>query len=323
MSNKANPAAIGAFVVGAVALAVVAVLVLGSGKLFRHTTRAVCFFTGDVMGLNVGAPVKFKGVDVGSVAEVRLRISEETGVPNADTVKRGVRMPVIIEIDNDKVTQEGATRTLDRGRLKQLIDVGLRAQLVSQSLVTGLLLVKLDFNPDVPPVYVLPPDSNLIEIPTMPTSMQQIQAAAQDVVRRLEQIDIERLVAAATGALEGVQRLAASPALQTTVDDLPSVVASAKTTLASLNELLVRVDREQGPLLQSVEHRPELGFVCFHPVLSPICDRMTPRAVRPSTRTESLSVGRTWRTNSVSCTTGCRLSQSQSIPKGRPYCTMK
>ena len=73
MSNRANPAVIGAFVVGAVALAVTGLLIFGSGKLFKRTTKAVCFFTGDVMGLNVGAPVKFKGVDVGSVAEVRLR----------------------------------------------------------------------------------------------------------------------------------------------------------------------------------------------------------------------------------------------------------
>ncbi len=263
MSNKANPAAIGAFVLGAVVLTVAALLVLGSGKLFRHTTRAVCFFTGDVMGLNIGAPVKFKGVDVGSVAEVRLRIAEETSAVTSEAVKAGVRMPVVIEIDNDKVTEGGATRPLDTERLEHLIEVGLRAQLVSQSLVTGLLLVKLDFDPEIPPVFVLPRDSTLLEIPTAPTTMQEITAAAQDVVRRLEALDLERLVGAATGALEGVQRLAASPALQSAIDELPATVSNLNTTITTMKDLLTHVDREQAPLLQSLKGTSDKASVAL------------------------------------------------------------
>ena len=72
-----------------------------------------------------------------------------------------------------------------------LVELGLRAQLVSQSFLTGLLLVQLDFNPEVPPTYMLPPNSPLLEIPTVPTSMQQIQAAARDVIRKLEAINLE------------------------------------------------------------------------------------------------------------------------------------
>lgn len=266
MSNKANPALIGGFVVGAVVLATIAVLILGSGKLFKHTTKAVCFFSGDVMGLNVGAPVKFKGVDVGSVAEVRLRLAEETSEPTPETVKQGVRMPVIIEIDNEKVTQEGATRALDAARVKQLIEVGLRAQLVSQSLVTGLLLVKLDFQPDIPPTFVLPRDSKLLEIPTAPTSLQQIQAAAQDVIRRLEAIDIDRLVNSATGALESIDQLAQRPALQQTLDALPATVSNVNDAVAGLRELLTRFDREQGPLLQSLKGTSDTANVALEQV---------------------------------------------------------
>ena len=79
MGSKANPAVIGAFVVGAIALAVIGLLVFGSGQLFKNTTRIVCFFSGDTMGLNVGAPVKFKGVEVGSVTSIRIRITEQAG----------------------------------------------------------------------------------------------------------------------------------------------------------------------------------------------------------------------------------------------------
>ncbi len=250
MSSKANPVVIGAFVVGAIVLAIAGVLVLGSGKLFKRTTKAVCYFTGDVMGLNVGAPVKFKGVDVGSVAAVRIRLPEDTGGPTAEAVKQGLRIPVIIEIDNDKVTQEGATRTLDTARVKHLVELGLRAQLVSQSFLTGLLLVQLDFNPEVPPTYMLPPNSPLLEIPTVPTSMQQIQAAARDVIRKLEAINLEGLTDSATRALDSIDRVAQSPGLHQALQTLPVMLSNVNGAVTDLRPLITRA---RGPFLDSLE----------------------------------------------------------------------
>ena len=250
MSSKANPVVIGAFVVGAIVLAIAGVLVLGSGKLFKRTTKAVCYFTGDVMGLNVGAPVKFKGVDVGSVAAVRIRLPEDAGGSIAEAVKQGLRIPVIIEIDNDKVTQEGATRTLDTARVKHLVEIGLRAQLVSQSFLTGLLLVQLDFNPEVPPTYMLPPNSPLLEIPTVPTSMQQIQAAARDVIRKLEAINLEGLTDSATRALDSIDRVAQSPGLHQALQTLPVMLSNVNGAVTDLRPLIARA---RGPFLDSLE----------------------------------------------------------------------
>lgn len=252
MRSKANPAIIGAFVVGAVALAVTGVLVFGSGRLFTRSTKAVCFFTGDVMGLNVGAPVKFKGVDVGSVAEVRLRIPEGPGALTAEAIREGFRMPVIIEIDNDKVSEGGSARAIDREGLQQLIGLGLRAQLVSQSFVTGLLLVQLDFHPEVEPTFVLPPDSRLLEIPTVPTSLQKVQAAAQAVIRKLDQLDLDRLVKSTSEAIDGIKTVVRSPGLQRAVDALPDTLANLNQTVTSFREVAVRFNGEQGPVLQSL-----------------------------------------------------------------------
>jgi len=254
MSSKANSIVVGAFVVGAVVLAIAGVLVLGSGKLFKRTTKAVCYFTGDVMGLNVGAPVKFKGVDIGSVAAVRLRLAQETEAPTPESVKEGLRIPVIIEIDNEKVTQEGATQPLDTARVKQLVGLGLRAQLVSQSLLTGLLLVQLDFNPEVPATYVLPPDSPLLEIPTIPTSLQQLQAAAHNVFRKLETIDLEKLADSATRALDSIDHVAQSPGLAKTLDLLPGTVSNVDGGVTDVRQLVVRA---KGPLMDSLQSTSE------------------------------------------------------------------
>jgi paraquat-inducible protein B len=251
MATKANPATIGAFVVGALALAVTGAVVFGSGKLFRQTMRAVCFFTGDVSGLRVGAPVQFKGVDVGEVADIRLRIGEEQGDIDPELVRQGMRIPVIVEIDSERMAARGARR-LDRERVKYLIDLGLRAQLAAQSLVTGLLVVKLDFLPEMPPTYVLPSESTLIEIPTIPTSLQQAQAAFHAVVRKLDQIDLERLVTTTSEAIDGIRTVVRSPGLQRAVDMLPETLTSVNQAVASVRDLARRFDSGQGPLLQSL-----------------------------------------------------------------------
>jgi paraquat-inducible protein B len=82
MNKKMSPAMIGAFVLGAVALIVIAILVFGSGRLFRQTRNFVLYFDTSVNGLRVGAPVKLKGVEIGSVKDIRIQVGQGTA---ADT----------------------------------------------------------------------------------------------------------------------------------------------------------------------------------------------------------------------------------------------
>ena len=99
MNKKMSPAMIGAFVLGAVALIVIAILVFGSGRLFRQTRTFVLYFDSSVNGLRVGAPVKLKGVEIGSVKDIRLLVGQGTA---------GDEIPVIIEIDLKKLTRRGS-----------------------------------------------------------------------------------------------------------------------------------------------------------------------------------------------------------------------
>jgi len=107
MNKKTSPALIGAFVVGAVVLLVIAVIAFGSGRLFRQTKEFVLYFDGTVNGLHIGAPVKFKGVEIGSVKNILLQLDNDTRVD---------KIPVIIEIDLKKLTSRGATGVIAEDR---------------------------------------------------------------------------------------------------------------------------------------------------------------------------------------------------------------
>ena len=67
-----NPVKIGAFVVGGLVILVGAVLMIGSGRIFRRTYPFVSYFDGSVNGLRAGASVKFKGVEIGKVDMIKI-----------------------------------------------------------------------------------------------------------------------------------------------------------------------------------------------------------------------------------------------------------
>jgi paraquat-inducible protein B len=118
--NRANPKLIGAFVIGAVALLVIGVLLLGGGKFLTQTRTFVAYFEGSVKGLNVGAPVEFEGVKVGSVTDIQLQFL---------TAENEFRVPVFIQIEPGRMTQVGRQIDLHGQLLKPLIARGLRAKL--------------------------------------------------------------------------------------------------------------------------------------------------------------------------------------------------
>ena len=253
MSQKAKPAVVGAFVLGAVALVIAGVLVFGSGYLFKNTAEYVMFFPGTVDGLSIGAPVKFKGVEIGAVTKVRIRL--ESVQPQDPTgAAEDIRIPVFVEIDRDRVTELGGTgEELGEGMvLKQLVDLGMRAQLATQSRVTGLLFVQLDFHPDQEPTFVMPRGSMPPEIPTIPTSLEQIQTAAGKLIKKVEGMDVDQVIKGAINALAGIDRLANSPGLHESVAALPQAVARLDEAATSLKTFMANLDQRTGPVLDGL-----------------------------------------------------------------------
>ena len=253
MDKQMNPALVGAFVVGALALVVTAIVLLGSGRLFRHQHTYVLYFKSSVNGLRVGAPVKFRGVQIGSVTRILLSLNQlEYAVRTNDPSQ--IRMPVLIELDERKIISRGG-RALDLNdprNLKRLIDAGLRGQLAMESLLTGLMYVELDIHPGTQPHMVLPPNSSFQEIPTLPPELEQVQQEVGRVLAKLSQVDFVAAVHSVTAMTDAIRNLANSPKLSATLDGLQRATAKLDGAIVSIQQMANEIKTQVGPLASSL-----------------------------------------------------------------------
>jgi paraquat-inducible protein B len=232
MSKPVNKTMIGLFVVGAIVLVVVAIGVLGSGKLFKEQTPYVMVFEGSVKGLNVGSPVVFRGVKIGAVSSIHMHFNYSTKV--LTILVYADFEPTKIEITN--MDEEAAKLSSLKDRytnMRELIGRGLRAQLEMQSIVTGQLQIALDFYPDKPAVYT-GIDKTIQEIPTIPTPLQEL-------TKKLETLPLDQLVNNINLAADGLAKLVHSP-------ELKESVANLNIALRDVQSLVRNVDAQVKPL---------------------------------------------------------------------------
>jgi paraquat-inducible protein B len=230
MSKQASPTLIGAFVAGAIGLIVAGILIISGGKLLlTDKTSYVMYFQGSVNGLNIGSPVSFRGVNIGTVTDIQLVVGER------DT---DIQIPVIIEIDNTKFisSREGKPSMGDAGSIDDLVKAGLRAQLQLQSLLTGQLFIQIDFYPNTEARLV--GDGNYSrsyqEIPTVPTPIERIG-------KLLEGIPVDKVVDDIISGIEGIDRLVNS-------EDLHHSIAALREALGDFRSLVNNLDRQIEPL---------------------------------------------------------------------------
>jgi paraquat-inducible protein B len=230
MSRKANPTLIGAFVLGALALAIIATLLLAGGSWFGERRQHVLYFTGAAQGLQVGAPVVFLGVKVGTVKQIQLGL---------DPQSRRFLVPVTIEVEPQVVRTYGGENIdlRDRATVRHLVERGLRGRLRLQSLLTGQLYVDLDFHPDKPAMYASP-DPELSEIPT-------IRTAVQELTTKLEGFPMDKFLSDVAAISSAVNHLMSAQVTQ----DLPKRLDA---TLRHLESLARRFDAQGGPILADV-----------------------------------------------------------------------
>lgn len=187
MGRERKYVLIGAFGIGAVLLAVATILTVGSMRLFAQEQEFVLYFDESVNGLSVGAPIKFRGVPIGQVSDIRIRFNQRSD---------SAAIPVFGRVDTKRIREVLGVEVdfSDKRETDALVGAGLRGRLQLESLITGQLFVELDYieDPDTPfRTHQKEPVFN--EIPTSPSVMARVGTTTSDLFARLGAIDFEAL----------------------------------------------------------------------------------------------------------------------------------
>jgi paraquat-inducible protein B len=246
MSKEVNRIAIGGFVVGGIGLAVLAILVFGSGKFFQQKSLQVLFFQGSVKGLSVGSPVKFRGVDIGMVRNIQLTI-------NPDDLEFFV--PVYVEIFRNRISilGGGQLEKFDNESIDTLVnDMGLRAQLQMQSLLTGQLFINYDFYPETP-IRKVGLEKKVYEVPTIPTTLQMLTDTLEQIVEDIRKANFQELINNIAQTARGANELVNSQDLQESAAHLNSTLKDMQKFLKDADKLAVKLNRRADPIADKFE----------------------------------------------------------------------
>ena len=254
VKTKVSPTFVGLFVLGALLLGLVALTTFGGVNFFSRPQRFEVFFDESIHGLDLGSPVKLRGVRVGRVVDIHLRY---------DAARHHSSIAVVCEL-NRNVIADGQGVMIDLsspGELQKLVDDGLRAQLGINGLATGLLFVELDFlDPkQFPAPRVLDTgDTPYAVVPSVPSTISEFQASLTAILTALQKVDfaglsqelsgllvdtrqklaaldLPPLVTEATQAARAVRQLAADPAWPATLANLNGAVTELRGTMAKID----------------------------------------------------------------------------------------
>jgi len=222
---------IGVFVIGALILLMAAVVVFGSGDLFKRTSKFILYFDGSVKGLSVGAPVTFRGVNIGTVKDISLIYDSKAGT---------VTLPVIVEIEQDLIKGTPSFGDLDGD--KKLIALGLRGKLDVQSFLTGQLMISFDFYPNKPAKLRGIILKGYPELPTLPIS--------PDIFETMNDLPIKDIAKNLEATVQGINKLVNSNEIPKSLYDLQGTLQETKGAMHSVSLLSEYLEQHPESLLK-------------------------------------------------------------------------
>jgi paraquat-inducible protein B len=225
MSNSKNTSfAIGAFIVGAIGLIFIALLFFSGGRFFSEKERVIMYFEGSVQGLQVGAPVKLKGVELGQITDIQINFQNDN-----KTIVNAVTADLVLKRINSKGVR------INSGFFDEAIKNGLRAQLNFQSFLTGLLYVELDFYPDTQvKLYGLQNDYR--ELPTVATQFQELS-------KSFAEMDIKGMVTHIDEFAIELNRIVKSGEIQTTIKNVNRAAVSIEKTSTNIDVRITQLSQ--------------------------------------------------------------------------------
>ncbi|RXK53569.1 MCE family protein [Oleiharenicola lentus] len=263
MKTKLSPAAVGVFVIGAFAIGLIALLSFGGMSLFSKPHRFMVYFDESIHGLDLGSPVKLRGVRVGRVVDLAVHYDE--------AATKSV-VVVTCELNRNVITDEkgAALKIAGPADIQTMVDHGLRAQLGVLGLATGLLFVELDFeNPAEYPAAQIATPPKFVVIPAVPSAISEYQASLSEILADLKKVDFagisreaKTLLATANKKIGEADVKGLGERISRAAEAMTAFVESpeAKQAFTNLNEALVatkaavaKIDTQVDPVSEELK----------------------------------------------------------------------
>lgn len=280
MSAKANYFKIGLFIIVGILLAVTGIVVLKAGALFEKRFLMETYFDESVQGLEVGAPIKHRGVKVGTVKKIDfVRNLYRSELSPEDLYRFGRYVVVRVSVHNvfPGMTVEDMTTVLE-GQ----IDEGLRIRLATQG-VTGVVHLEVDHldAKEYPPLAITwKPE--YFYVPSAPSTIKILGETLNNIAKDLEQANIHKATAdlddllvsmkqlveethmgqlsrQATqtltefqGTVKEARELLDSPEIKKMVTDAALAAAAARRTVVAMDATAARLNKASEPLPETV-----------------------------------------------------------------------
>jgi ABC-type transporter Mla subunit MlaD len=227
MASRNAALRVGMFVVAAIA-GLLAVVFFLSGSVLHPGLPYETYFSESVQGLDNGTAVKFRGVSIGKITDIGL-VSAEYPPANGNLKNLTVYRQVVVRFSVDP-------RKLGQAvNIKQAIAHGLRVQITPQG-ITGLAYLEITFVPPTQyPVQPVPwtPDSPVL--PSIPSTLTQVQDAIAQVVSSISKVDFVKMVSDLTQLTDTLDQ-------EMTTGDAHQAIANANTLLVNLNSQVTAAD---------------------------------------------------------------------------------
>jgi len=228
MRKGPNPFKLGLFIVAAIAAAAGTSVALGARAVQKDTVVYHTYFNESVQGLDIGAPVKYRGVTIGMVSEIQIAPDQR-------------HVDVSEELLVSEIRRMGLVEKIE-GETKFIVPADLRAQLGSQG-ITGVKFVLIDFfDPGGNPVPELPFAPAHRYIPAAASLMKNLEETAQKTFDRLPEI-AERLAS----TLAHVEQMLEEINQKNIPDHLVAAINEATETLKDVRKVVRSVDRQELP----------------------------------------------------------------------------
>lgn len=219
---------IGIFVISAVVIGIIGVVVLGVGTIFQKKSIVETYIDESVQGLDVGSPVKFRGVPVGRVEQISLTSAEYATRREYVLVRVSISSNILQFPVNDPRSPQ----------LKQALDRGFRIRIAPQGL-TGVAYLEADYlEPERNPPLEIDWQPEYPYIPSTRSRITQLSEAVERILRNFSDIDIAQLSQTIDKSIVAITKLAENANLDKIGAQANALLNELRATNRQINTLV-------------------------------------------------------------------------------------